>query len=559
MSERDRKAKKRKEKSIVLHGNQLNRREFLRTSAVAGAATVLAAPASPEKTQGPLPWLVGAGMADITPPLEVGTLGSSTARLWKPFEGVRLPLHARAVVVQKGDRRIAVVALELLGLASEAVGGMNEFKKRIAAESGHAVTPENLVLACIHSHSAPETLAMSDLPQTEPFRQWIGFLAQRIGSAIQSAAGSMRPCNLLVGCQSAPGLATYRRIMTNRGILQPHSIRPADIVIGPEGPADDSVHIAAFVDQSNRPVAALVKFLARQIGFAIQSAAGSMHPCNLVVGCQSVPGLAVYRRIMTNRGILQPHSIRPADIVIGPEGPTDDSVHIAAFVNQSGNPVAILVNATAHPVYEMVPHRLVSPDYPGEMSIELEKRHPGLVALFLQGAAGNINSIGISVAGQGAAEARQHGQRLADVVDKALGGLRPVGGDELALCWRTVNLPRHTASGQPAAEPVSITIGAARIGNANFLFLPGEPFIETALGIRKVFSPVEFLQVVGYAEAYIGYIPTDLAFDNGGYECDPAFRWPWVTRVGRGSEPIIRQEALKLLRAVRGSETKNSN
>jgi len=463
----------RKEKPIMLHGNQLNRREFLRTSAVAGAATVLAAPASPEKTQGLLPWLVGAGMADITPPLEVGTLGSSTARLWKPFEGVRLPLHARAVMIQKGDRRIAVVALELLGLASEAVGGMNEFKKRIAAESGHAVTPENLVLACIHSHSAPETLAMSDLPQTEPFRQWIGFLAQRIGSAIQSAAGSMRPCNLLVGCQSAPGLATYRRIMTNRGILQPHSIRPTDIVIGPEGPADDSVHIAAFVDQSGRPVAALV-------------------------------------------------------------------------------------NATAHPVYEMVPHRRVSPDYPGEMSIELERRHPGLVALFLQGAAGNINSVGISVAGQGAAEARQHGQRLADVVDKALGGLRPVGGDELALCWRTVNLPRHTASGQPAAEPVSITIGAARIGNAAFVFLPGEPFIEIALAIRKA-SPVSFMQVVGYAEAYIGYIPTDLAFDNGGYECDPAFRWPWVTRVGRGSEPIIRQEALKLLRAVRGSETKNSN
>jgi len=409
-------------------------------------------------------WLVGAGMADITPPLEVGTLGSSSERLWKPFEAVRLPLHARAVVVQKGDRRIAVVALELLGLASEVVGGMDKFKKQVAVESGHAVTSENLVLACIHTHSAPETLAMSDLPQTKPFRQWVGFLA-------------------------------------------------------------------------------------RQIGLAIQSAAGSMQPCNLVVGCQSVPGLATYRRIMSNRGILQPHSIHPADIVIGPEGPTDDSVHIAAFVNQSGNPVAILVNATAHPVYEMVPHRLVSPDYPGEMSIELEKRHPGLVALFLQGAAGNINSVGISVAGQGAAEARQHGQRLANVVDKALGGLCPVEGDALALCWRSVNLPRHTATGQPAAEPVSVTIGAARIGSASFVFLPGEPFIEIALAIRRAL-PARFMQVVGYADAYIGYIPTDLAFDNGGYECDPDCRWPWVTRVGRGSELVIRQEAINLLREV---------
>lgn len=446
------------------HCNRLNRRDFLRTSAVAGTAAALAAPAWAEETERPLPWRVGVGMAEITPPLEVGILMSAAGR-WAPFEGVRLPLHARAVVIRKGNHRVAMVSLDLLGLAGEAVGGMKQFKEQVAAAAGHAVRADDLVLASTHTHSGPASLALTDLIHTEDFKSWVGHLAQRIGSAVRSAAGSMRPCKLVVGCQSAPGLAIYRRIMTNRGIKQPHVIRPADIVIGPEGPADDSVHIAAFADQSGRPV-------------------------------------------------------------------------------------AVLVNATAHPIHEMC-LRQVSPDYPGEMSIELERRHPGLVALFLQGAAGNINSPGVS---GGAADARRHGQRLAELVDKALGGLRPVEGDELALCWRSVKLAARDPSGQPVAEPLSITIGAARIGNAVFVFLPGEPFIETALAIRKV-PPVSFMQVVGYAEAYIGYIPTDLAFDNGGYEPGPG-RW---SRVARGSEPIVRKEAMKLLHVVRGTETENSN
>ena len=50
--------------------------------------------------------------------------------------------------------------------------------------------------------------------------------------------------------------------------------------------------------------------------------------------------------------------------------------------------------------------------------------------------------------------------------------------------------------------------------------------------------------MLGYVGDYIGYIPTDRAFDNGGYEIGPG---GW-SRLARGSEPIVRQEAIKLLR-----------
>ena len=444
------------------HANRVGRREFLGTSVAAATAAALGMPARAEPAEKPLPWLAGAGMAEITPPLDVGILMSSGRRLWKPFDGVRLPLHARAVVLQNTDRRIAVVSLDLLGLDGKAVGGMKRFKDQVAEAAGpmaagRMLKGDDLILASTHTHSAPASLGLTDLVHTKQFKSWVGFLARRIGAAIGGAAGSMRPCRL-------------------------------------------------------------------------------------VAGSRSVPGLSLNRRIKTTRGVVPSRPTLPPEIVIGPEGPSDDTVQIAALVDGSGSPVAVLVCAACHPIHEMcIPQ--VSPDFPGQMSLELARRHAGLVALYLNGAAGNMNPPDVS---RGAAHARRHGQRLAALADEALGELRPVDGDRLALSWRTVRLPARDVGGRPLAEPLEAKIGAVRLGEAALLLLPGEPFIETALAIRKS-SPWGFTMVVGYAEGYIGYIPTDRAFDNGGYETRPG---AW-SRVARGSEPIVRREALKLLSAMR--------
>jgi hypothetical protein len=63
-------------------------------------------------------------------------------------------------------------------------------------------------------------------------------------------------------------------------------------------------------------------------------------------------------------------------------------------------------------------------------------------------------------------------------VHLALGELQPLVGGELDLRWRTIGLPKRDAQGEPEPEPLEIRIGAARIGNATFVFLPGEPFVE---------------------------------------------------------------------------------
>jgi len=441
------------------HATRLTRRRFLGQSAAAALASALAATTRAETTDRPLPFRVGTGVEAITPPLGVGILMSSGRQAWEPFEGVRLPLHAKAIVIEKGDRRIALVALDLIGLAGEAVGGMAGFRDRVAEASGGAIGPDDLVLASTHTHSGPESIALSNLYRGEDFRKWASQLAEQIASAVRKAAAGARPARPMVGRRPAPSLAVNRRIKTTRGIASVRRKLPPDVVIGPEGPIDEQVRVCAFVDGSSRRV-------------------------------------------------------------------------------------AVLVNFTAHPVHEMC-IKQVSPDYPGEMCLALEKRHADATVAFFQGACGNINPPTVS---RGADSAADYGRRLAERVDEALGDLHPVQGDRLALSWKTIRLPARTVTGEPQPEPLETRIGAARIGDAAFVFLPGEPFVEIGLAIREA-SPFAFTAVVGYADDYIGYIPTDRAFANGGYEIGPG-RW---SRLASGSEPIVRQAGIDLLRSLAGA------
>jgi len=435
----------------------LSRRRFLRDVAMLSGTATMASPAWAGWSGQDQPLLVGTGKADITPPLEVGILMSSGRELWEPFDEVRLPLCARTIVVQKGKRRIAIVSLDLLGLAGEAIGGLSQFKEKVSAATDGVVGADDVALASTHPHCGPESIARSDLMEKDSFKTWVDQLARQIGSAVREADGSVRPCKMMVGSRTATELAVNRRIKTTRGITSVRRQVPPDELIGPEGPIDDQVRVGAFMDESNKPA-------------------------------------------------------------------------------------AILVNFTAHPVLEMcIKH--VSPDYPGEMVLDLQRRYPGAEVLFLQGACGNINPPTMD---RNPANARRYAGRLAKLVDEALGDLVAVEGNELDLRWKTIKLPVRDLTGAVQAKPLETRIGAARIGNAVMVFLPGEPFVEIALAIREA-SPFPYTAVAGYAEDYIGYIPTDRAFENGGYEVRTG-RW---SRVATGSEKIVCREAIELLRTLR--------
>lgn len=400
-------------------------------------------------------WRVGAAKIEITPPLEVGILMSSVKREWTPFEGIRMPLYARAIVVEGEGERVAVVALDLLMLAGRAVGGREAFRRRILTASGDVVSPSRLVLTSTHTHSAPDSMALTDLYRTTPFREWTNRLVERIAEALRQAADQLTPARLGIASGKAQGLSLNRRLYRSQGV--------------PEIP----------------------------------------------------------RRLAKE----EEHSL-------------DESVNVATFTDSEERLLASLVNATCHPVHEMCIPR-ISGDYPGVLSRELENRFEGNVCLFLNGAAGNINPLTVS---GGAECAERHGLRLAEESLSALDTRREVETSTHRFCREGVSLPLRTMKGTPSRRRRRADVIAWRLGEAVFLFLPGEPFVETGWAIKRA-SPFPWTAVVGYAEESIGYIPTEIAFEEGGYETGPG-RW---SLLGRGSEPLLREKALYLLHQVNQS------
>ena len=58
---------------------------------------------------------------------------------------------------------------------------------------------------------------------------------------------------------------------------------------------------------------------------------------------------------------------------------------------------------------------------------------------------------------------------------------------------------------------------AIRVGDMAICALPGEPFCQTGLNIRGK-SPFKMTMMVGMANDYAGYLPTEEAHGHGGYE-----------------------------------------
>ena len=400
----------------------------------------------------------GAAIRDITPPLDVGLLMSSVEGRWQPYKDVRKPLLARVVVLDGRSpgnvaQRVALVALDLLTLSGKALGGFDEFKSRIAAAANHAVGPDEIVLACTHSHTAPESGAITDLYRTEAFVAWIDNLVAQIGSAIAAATAALQPCQFAYGSSQAPGLGIHRRFKTTNGIMMSHPEPPADVVLSRDGAVDNSVNVATFRDVD-------------------------------------------------------------------------------------GNLIAVVVNATCHPVYEMcIPS--VSPDYPGELTTLLDDSCGGAVSLFLNGAAGNVNPTSVS---SGYRESQRHAAKLAEFVQLAIKNATPEPSPHLQLRRHAFTLATRLPRGEDIGVTLTTEIVGLRLGSAALMFLPGEPFAETALAVRQA-SVFEFTAVVGFAEETIGYVPTDQAFDEGGYE---AGFGSW-SLLARDSERRLRREAIALL------------
>src|SRR5215217_1069980 len=89
--------------------------------------------------------------------------------------GVHDPLYARALVLEHGDRRVALCGLDLCGVQEDVVAAA---RTRIAD-----VDPDHVLVAASHTHSGPADDAGC----------WPDGLDGRIAAAVAEASARLRP------------------------------------------------------------------------------------------------------------------------------------------------------------------------------------------------------------------------------------------------------------------------------------------------------------------------------------------------------------------------------
>jgi len=228
-----------------------------------------------------------------------------------------------------------------------------------------------------------------------------------------------------------------------------------------------------------------------------------------------------------------------------PEGTIDPVLSLVSLWNGE-RPAAVLSYYATHP-QSYYRTGLPNPDFPGLARFLRQLAVPAALHIHFNGAGGNITA---GKYNDGAPENRLVlAQRLADGMRRAWENTKrqPVGAADVGWAVESVRLPpakhlttanlesnvqgRAGASG--AVDSASrlawlrrcqaghqIDVQCLRLGRARILHLPGELFVEYQLA-AKAMRPDRFVGLAAYGDYAPGYIGTEIAYGQGGYETGP--------------------------------------
>ena len=303
-----------------------------------------------------------------------------------------------------------------------------------------------------------------------------------------------------------------------------------------------------------------------------RSAVANAEPCDLAAA-ENRLDLAIDRR-RSDRQVARP-----------PDAP----LHVGAlgFRRDDGTFVAALVNYPMHAVALGPANRQISADVPGQAAATLSALLPGNpVVLVTNGACGNLNPPAENVP---FAQVQAWGRQVADAILAPLLNARPMKRPPIRTAARIVPLPLDTLSADEidayasrvltdaaslaewgdkfrrAVENWRQTMAAAvrrgqavrhgdaelfavRFGRVVMIGLNAEVFSEFADRLRARAGRTVY--VVGYANGDLGYIPTEAAYAEGGYEVEVAHLFYGGFRPRADAMKMLVDEAVRLVREL---------
>ena len=423
---------------------------------------------------------VGVFAVDASPPV-----GSVLA--YDPVKGTQDPLSCRGLVLLGAGKPIVLCAVDWIGISN---AGHTIFREKLAQAAG--TTPDRVVVHALHQHDAPrcdfsveQLLQQEQLPTGQIDSTFCRLVIERASQAVQVATREARPVNRL-----GIGAGIVEKVASNRRLL------------GPDGKV---AHV--------RYTATKNQFLRDQ-----------------------------------------------------PEGTIDPELKLVAFYEDE-TPIAVLTYYATHP-QSYYRTGLSSTDFPG-LARNARQAATGTPHIHFNGAGGNI---GAGKYNDGSHENRQI------LADRVAAGMQQAWDNQqfspltaANIAWRTVPavlppaphlqeetllnalrapestaLQRHSAALKltwlrrcQQADPIDIA--CLQLGDCCILHLPGELFVEYQLQAQQL-RPDLFVCLAAYGDYAPGYIGTEIAYEQGGYETSER-----ATNVAPGVEAVLMQAIKKLL------------
>jgi hypothetical protein len=393
-----------------------------------------------------------------TPPL-----GSPVA--YAPARKIEDPLSARGLVLLTKDKPIVLCAVDWIGIGN---GGQDVWREKLAQAAG--TTVDRVTVHVLHQHDGPrcdftaeELLADRKLGGKSFDAPFARETIERTAEAIRAAIRNSKPVTHL-----GVGSAKVEKVASNRRILGP----------------DNKVKIVRYSKCTD------------------------------------------------------------PEAIAAPEGVIDPYIRLVSFWD-SDKPLAVLSYYATHP-QSYYGKGDVTAEFVGLARAQREKDVPGVVHIHFNGAGGNVAAgkyndgsekmrpilaermgTGMKLAWEGTVKKpvaaadiswRVHPVKLppaehldADKLRATLDNTQAEYKDRLAAASKLAWLQR---SGR------AIDLSCLRLGSVYILHMPGELFVEYQLAAQKL-RPKDTVCMAAYGDYGPGYIGTEVAYSQGGYETSP--------------------------------------
>ncbi len=434
------------------------------------------------------PMEVGYGSADITPKRPMPLCGFA-ARCDKPFDNVDDQLFVHSLAMESHGQTVVLLVYDLLALGSEIHVELLDSLKKI---KHHGVAPE-FILCATHTHSAPAAIMLLGCGELQ--RDYRDLLISASREAAEAALNDMRPAHLRWTIVPLPDQNyNRRRILADGRVVM---AREPDAPIRKTGPIWERMLLARFDDESDNGIAGIASWAAHAVTVCGLNVTADFpgELCRRLSEREKFPFLYLQGACGNLNPVFEEMTrkqmLANVDAIMGKISPIKwprdaDMVERNGFIQQT-----IPMNYGPLPTVN-----------------ELQQLQTGMEI--------------IARTGDGPPETMKI---LADILN-VKPGTRLESGlarhiASIIRRWSSLAMPVAKAG---RANSCQLETAALRFGKLVFCFVAAEVFVETAIRLQAAF-PKDVVTLLSYKSPLIGYLPTDEALAEGGYEAAYAYRF----------------------------------